>query len=77
MKISELLEENQGLYQIKKLPNGKFELFGPSIDTSTPNWSASDKESQGVFPTLQRAQAAAKDMQEFLEKEMSAKPSFT
>lgn len=75
MKITEILRESTGLYQIKQLPNGKFNLIGPSINTADPNWSPKAETSQGVFSTYQQAEAAAKDMQDYLEKEMSATPS--
>jgi hypothetical protein len=75
MKITEILRESTGLYQIKQLSNGKFNLIGPSINTADPNWSPKAVNSQGVFSTYQQAEAAAKDMQDYLEKEMSATPS--
>lgn len=75
MKIIEILQENTGTYQIKKLPNGKFNLIGPSINTTDPSWSAKALDSQGVFSTYQQAAAAAKDMQDYLEKEFGSLPS--
>lgn len=67
-------ESNDSLFSIKPTADGKFELFGPSIDPDVPNRMATPV-SHGEFDSEEEAKQQLLKLKKYFEMELTSLPS--